>query len=268
MAKRFTGYVETVEPALVGWVVDRERPHQPVRFTATIDHTSTFATVANLSRPDVAAAGQGGPDCGFAIALPPELFDGQAHDIDFALSNGRKLAFTAWRSPVVLGPVTAGIRPITAADRDALADLLRQTHLENGLEPDAITDKHVADWIGSLVDDAGGLLIGARVGSRLVGYCLLERGRDAASAIGSVGLTVLTHYRRKGIGQQLMRALLAAARDGGEIEQVWLAVEPGNLPARRIYEKLGFVHRVEPPSSLFVPARYIAMLWRPERSDG
>jgi ribosomal protein S18 acetylase RimI-like enzyme len=82
-----------------------------------------------------------------------------------------------------------------------------------------------------------------------------------------VALSVLRPYRRKGLGERLMRALLASVRSGGKIDEVWLSVAPGNLPARRLYEKLGFVDRADPLPSLFVPASYLTMLWQPEGPD-
>ena len=33
MSKRFAGYIEAVEPALIGWVLDRASPNDPVHFT-------------------------------------------------------------------------------------------------------------------------------------------------------------------------------------------------------------------------------------------
>jgi ribosomal protein S18 acetylase RimI-like enzyme len=267
MSKRFAGYIEAVEPALTGWVLDRAGPNDPVHFTVIVDRGIHLSVVADLLRPDVAAAGHGGPNCGFAIALPAHLFDGGSHDIEFVLNDGRKLPFHAWRSPIVLGQVIAAIAPMTAADHHDVADLLRQTNLESGAEPGAITGAYVADWIASTIGSAGGALIGARAGEGLVGYSRIERGRGAAATIGIVGLTVLTHYRRKGIGEQLMRALMDAVRGMGEIEQVWLSVEPRNLPALRLYEKLGFVYRAKVPASVVVPPGYRTMLWQPERLD-
>jgi ribosomal protein S18 acetylase RimI-like enzyme len=267
MSNRFVGHLDTVEPALAGWVMDREHPGEPVCFTLIIDGAWRFTVIADRKRTDVSAAGFGGPNCGFALVLPAHLLDGAAHDFNLVLGDGQPLTLTAWYSPLVLGPLSADIAPITSADLDDAVDLLRQIHVESGLDPEAISIGYVTRWIGTADGAAGGLLIGARVGRRLVGYAMIERGPGAAAAIGVVALSVLRPYRRKGLGERLMRALLASVRDGGKIDEVWLSVAPGNLPARRLYEKLGFVDRVDPPPSLFVPASYLTMLWQPEGLD-
>jgi ribosomal protein S18 acetylase RimI-like enzyme len=267
MAERFAGHVDTIEPALAGWIVDRRQSGKPVRFAVTVDRELRLPVVADRPRPDVSAAGFGGPNCGFEIALPGYLLDGRPHDIELVLRDGQRLNLPGCQSPIVLGPVAATLAPITIAELDATGDLLRWTHRESGMDAKAITDRYVANWIRSLTGAPGGLLIGAQVGEHLVGYAALERGQSAG-AIGAVALTVLRQYRRKGLGEQLMRALMAAARDGAEMKEIWLSVAPQNLPALRLYEKLGFVYRAEPPSSLFVPATYLAMLWRPDHPGG
>jgi [ribosomal protein S18]-alanine N-acetyltransferase len=255
MAGWFTGYVETVEPAFAGWVIDRRRAG-PVRFSVVIDGKLRFALSADRPRPDVAAPGSGPLNCGFELPLPVSLFDGAAHAIDLILDNGGRLELPAWRSPVVLGPVSCRIDRLGPADQDDVATLLRLTNAESGVDPDAISELYVSGWIA-----AGHILLSARAAPGLVGYAILAR----RGAIGTVGLSVLRHYRRKGLGERLMRALLAAVPELEQIDQVWLAVAPENLPARRLYEKLGFVDRAYAPPSLVVPAGYLAMLWRPDR---
>jgi ribosomal protein S18 acetylase RimI-like enzyme len=151
------------------------------------------------------------------------------------------------------------IAPITVADIDAVVELLCLTLAEDGVEPETITDRYVAHWIGR-----GGPLLGAWIGERLVGYVMLERNPGPAS-FGIVALSVLQPHRRQGLGEQLIRALLAEVRRADEIDEVWLSVAPDNLPARTLYEKLGFVGRVRPPKAMFVPTTYLTMLWRPDR---
>lgn len=255
MANRFVGYVETVEPLFAGWVVDRRRPER-VRFSVFIDASLRFAVVADRPRADVAAAGLGPVACGFELSLPASLFDGTAHGIDLMADDGTRLDLPAWRSPVVLGPVSCRIDRLSQADFDGVVALLRLTNAENGVDSAAISNRYASEWIAR-----AHLLFGARAAPGLIGYAVIERHEH----IGAVGLTVLRHYRRKGLGELLMRALLASVRDEAQIDEVWLAVAPENLPARRLYEKLGFVYRADPPPGLVVPAAYRAMLWRPDR---
>ena len=66
------------------------------------------------------------------------------------------------------------------------------------------------------------------------------RGSGAVAGLGVVALTVLAAYRRKGLGEALLRALLDAAAKIG-LGQVWLSVRPDNTPALHLYEKLGFL---------------------------
>ena len=255
MTNRFVGHIDAVEPALSGWVVDCRNPG-PVHFTVVIDASLRFAVTADRPRPDVAASGTGPPNCGFELALPAHLLDGQAHAIDLLLDDGEALKLTAWRSPVVLGPMSYGIERPGLADRDGVATLLWLTNAESGIDADAISDRYVEAWIARAYR-----LFAARAASGFVGYALVER----QGPFGAVALSVLSDYRRKGLGEQLMRRLLAVVRDDEQIAELWLAVAPGNLPARRLYEKLRFVERTDPPPSLVVPATYSTMLWLPDR---
>ncbi|HWD58864.1 MAG TPA: hypothetical protein VG308_11320 [Stellaceae bacterium] len=43
---------------------------------------------------------------------------------------------------------------------------------------------------------------------------------------------------------------------GAQIDQICLAIAPENLPARRLYEKLGFVDRADRLPGIVVPAAY------------
>lgn len=65
---------------------------------------------------------------------------------------------------------------------------------------------------------------------RARGYALVDwrLGRPYVPGIG-----VLPEWRRRGVGEQLMRLILGAHRD------VWLHAREGNLSARRLYARLG-----------------------------
>jgi GNAT superfamily N-acetyltransferase len=63
--------------------------------------------------------------------------------------------------------------------------------------------------------------------------------RGPAGWIGGTG--VVPEERRKGIGEQLMRAVHESARAAG-VDEIWLEVISSNAPAIALYEKLGYVH--------------------------
>ncbi len=73
---------------------------------------------------------------------------------------------------------------------------------------------------------------------RARGYALVER-RENRPYVPGIG--VLPDWRRRGIGEQLMRLVLGAHRD------VWLHAREGNLSARRLYARLGLRETMRVP---------------------
>lgn len=81
------------------------------------------------------------------------------------------------------------------------------------------------------------------------GLCVFaEDGQMTACAVGTVLLGegeilhIATHplFRGRGYGEILLRSLLTEMQNNGA-ETVFLEVREGNLPARRLYEKCGFI---------------------------
>ena len=68
------------------------------------------------------------------------------------------------------------------------------------------------------------------------GAMLLHPDKAPAFFINEVG--VADDFRRRGIGRQLTRALIAAARSDGA-RGIWLATEDDNMAARGLYAGLG-----------------------------
>ena len=87
------------------------------------------------------------------------------------------------------------------------------------------------------------------VNGRPAGRLYVDRGDDE---IGLIDVSLLPEYRRRGIGSELLRALLADARRLGR--RVTLHVERRN-PALRLYERLGF-------RQLADEGIYLFMEWR------
>ncbi|MCI4319366.1 MAG: GNAT family N-acetyltransferase [Thermoplasmata archaeon] len=75
---------------------------------------------------------------------------------------------------------------------------------------------------------------------RVVGSCTVERRDRHAEThdIGTLGLLVARGRRGAGVGSKLLVDALARCR--GLFEVVVLTVRADNLPARRIYERVGF----------------------------
>jgi ribosomal-protein-alanine N-acetyltransferase len=71
----------------------------------------------------------------------------------------------------------------------------------------------------------------------VVGYtvfwCVLDQGE-----LGNV--SVAPGWRRRGIGEGLVRAVLASARDRG-VREIFLEVRVSNTGAQKLYERFGFL---------------------------
>ena len=89
----------------------------------------------------------------------------------------------------------------------------------------------------------------AEVEGKVVGY-VMSRVEYGASVFDHtrlvkkghiVSIAVLEGYRRRRIGTALMEAALRALRDVYGCVEVYLEVRVSNMPAIRLYEKLGFV---------------------------
>ena len=137
-------------------------------------------------------------------------------------------------------------------------ELLKQNDFEAGFDPELSRTEHAANF-NALDHPAKGFLVYARVGRRLVGYARLMR--ILAPGLGVVAITVLEGYRRKRIGEAMLRALLDAAAGPCAMHEVWLSVRQNNIPAIRLYEKLGFVRRTDRPAGDWAAAAEIAMAW-------
>lgn len=74
----------------------------------------------------------------------------------------------------------------------------------------------------------------------VIGWCdITSLGRPIFMHAGSLGISVLPEYRGQGIGLKLMEAALKAAKEKG-LTRIELSVFTDNLPAIKLYEKMGF----------------------------
>jgi len=97
-------------------------------------------------------------------------------------------------------------------------------------------------WIAANRDEPGRIALVAEVDGRVVGLLDFRPGqRHRIRHRGAFGMSVIQAYRRRGIGDALVTALLDWARGEPHIVKVCLAVYADNHPAIRLYEKHGFL---------------------------
>lgn len=94
-------------------------------------------------------------------------------------------------------------------------------------------------------DQPGEACFAARLGGQVVGVCGLNVDPYAATpGVGRVRhLYVLTAYRKRGVGERLVREVIAAAWGRFGV----LRLRTQNPPAARLYERLGFRRCTDAP---------------------
>jgi ribosomal protein S18 acetylase RimI-like enzyme len=76
---------------------------------------------------------------------------------------------------------------------------------------------------------------------KVIGWCdIALKPRPTLRHSGVLGMGVLSEYRGRGIGRALIDATLQAAGASG-ISRIELTVRVDNEPAKRLYERFGFV---------------------------
>ncbi|MFC5449346.1 GNAT family N-acetyltransferase [Paenibacillus aestuarii] len=142
------------------------------------------------------------------------------------------------------------IRPVTEQDVPFLWEMLYESlYVPDGQAPisrnmilEPFLSKYVEGWGRN--GDLGFVAVnkeGHSVGSITARYYSEENKgfgyvRDD---IPELGMALRADYRGKGIGKALMIALIHELKANG-VEGVSLSVDPGNLPAARLYRSFGF----------------------------
>lgn len=106
-------------------------------------------------------------------------------------------------------------------------------------------------------------MLGAWVDGALVGVLGLNRspGRKVRHRAGLGAMYVAPNFRRQGVGQALIAAVIQHARALPDLEELVLAVTVGNDPARRFYLAAGFVPSYVEPRYIKHDGRYFDIEW-------
>ncbi len=80
--------------------------------------------------------------------------------------------------------------------------------------------------------------------------------RERISHLGEVAVSVAKKYWRLGIGEALMKELIAFARQTGKLKTLYLGVRDGNGGAVAMYRKLGFAEYGRFPGFFHIYGRF------------
>lgn len=101
--------------------------------------------------------------------------------------------------------------------------------------------------------------LGAFDGDALIGMAtfICEKGRKERHKGHIYGVYVAPSHRRRGIGRQLIDALLKKASGDPSLEQILLAVSSRQANARRLYRSFGFETFGIEPRALKIANEYV-----------
>jgi [ribosomal protein S18]-alanine N-acetyltransferase len=148
---------------------------------------------------------------------------------------------------------------------------VRRVHLDDlptveRLEREAFgKDAYVAMTLRQFFDLAGPLFLVATHADRVVGYGLILPEVERANGC-FVSMAVAAKWRRHGIGQALMTAMLAEKR-AQDFHLIWLTVEPNNKPAIRLAESFDFEAAPDEVPDYYGPGRNRLVMTRMRQPD-
>ena len=133
------------------------------------------------------------------------------------------------------------IRHVRTSDLPAIAEIMNAHHVNVGTQRLPYhADQEIADRIA---DARGKYKLVAEIGSSVAGYAELETWLDRPRLRhgGEIDM-VATHpaFRGRGVGQALLEAMIALARDWLQLSRLQLYVWDGNERALDLYRSNGF----------------------------
>ena len=120
------------------------------------------------------------------------------------------------------------IRSFREEDAPAISEILRDSN-------------QAAQWpfesYASLANSPGGILLLCEAKTQVVGFVAARQAADQAEILN---IAVHIDFRRKGVASALLAGALDAFRRSA-IAHVFLELRESNLPARKLYERHGFL---------------------------
>lgn len=139
-------------------------------------------------------------------------------------------------------PIT--ITKATPADAPELLDFLKLVggetdNLTFGPEGMPFSPEAEAAYLAQREHSHDSIMLVAKENGRIIGNASLNRLPRRMNHRGDFSVAVAKAHWNKGVGSQLLRSILAFAKENS-FEIIDLQVRSDNLPAIRLYEKYGF----------------------------
>lgn len=146
------------------------------------------------------------------------------------------------------------MRPVVPSDLGTLATHRNQEGTWQGLtDPLPIYEHNQRSWFESLGGKNFYFIGGYK--NEEVGFIRFT-DVDYKNSNACVGCDVFLHYRGEGHAANLMRLILSYCFDILNLNRAWLLVADYNIPAKKVYTKVGFVEEGRMRDHLFRDGSY------------
>ncbi len=126
---------------------------------------------------------------------------------------------------------------LTRASREAAKDI---SSLLAQLREDPSEHKAALSELRDITTNKNVVFIVAKDGKKIVGMAMLYVMQKLGKRIAYVeDVVVLSEYRGRGLGEKIMRAIIATAR-AKKVRTLNLTSRPARVAANKLYQKLGF----------------------------
>ena len=132
------------------------------------------------------------------------------------------------------------VRPIRKNDLPALHEIVNMPEVADVLGPiPPMTYEKFEKWHGRFIEEPRHIVLVAEVKKKVVGLVTLSIEEEIYRYDCWLSIYVHKSFWHKGVGTQLMKAVIDVARDIG-LRRISLGVFAGNKAAIRMYKKIGF----------------------------
>ena len=149
------------------------------------------------------------------------------------------------------------IRPMRKNDLPDLHEIVNMPEVADVLGPiPPLTYEKFEKWHGSYIEEPKHIALVAEIEKKVVGLVALSLEEEIYRYDSWLSIYVHKDFWHKGVGTQLMQAVINDARDIG-LKRISLGVYAGNEAAIRMYKKIGFKSEGYSKYGIYTLGRYM-----------